>query len=108
MQRQLAIIRELHAALVAALDAGDVEQVAELVQRRDAAVAQLQRAHDAAPAAARQAIQPELAALLPQERDLQQRAAHLRNQLRDELDRRRDPVGHREQPVMSGVVDRQA
>jgi hypothetical protein len=109
VQRLLATLRELHPVLIAALDAGDVDQVADLVIRREDLLSRLVAAHAAATAEERQSIRQDLAALLPLDRDLQQRASGTRDQLRLELDRQRDRGGPRQQPpVVSGVLDRQA
>jgi hypothetical protein len=108
VQRILATLRELHPVLIAALDAGDVDQVASLVARREELLSALATAHADASIAERQAIQADLAALLPLDRDLQQRATRTRDQLRRELDHRPDRGGQRPQPVVSGVFDRQA
>lgn len=108
MREQLDIIKDLHQALMQALDAGDVSGFVELIQRRESALEALQDAYTKADATARQDIQPELAALLPLDRDLQGRAARACDDLRTQLDKQRNLAPRGEQPVVSGVFDRQA
>ncbi len=108
MREQLNIIRGLHDELVAALDHGDVDRFTELVLVREEALATLHAAFECADHQARQAIQPDLAALLPLDRDLQGRAAGMRIDLRTRLDAQHGAAPRPEPPVVSGVFDRQA
>jgi hypothetical protein len=102
-------LQDLHQELLAALDAGDVERVAELVGRREAVVDRLREEFATADPQERAALQPDLAALLPLDRDLHSRAAALRDQLRDDLDRHRDhQPGQAGRPTITGILDRQA
>ena len=87
MQSRLTRLRALHAELLAALDQGDVAAVRALVQERAEQLAALQAEFGAAAASDRTAIQPALRELLPLDRQLQDRATGLRDELRSELDR---------------------
>jgi len=108
VQQHLHQLKTLHGDLLAALDGGDVERISALVSRRAELITGLQRAYEAAPAEARHAIQPGLAALLPLDRDLQSRAGALKDHLRTELDQRQDAGTRPPHPTITGVVDRQA
>ena len=108
MHEHLAALTGLHDELVAALNSGDTELVANLVEQRNATISALKRDFAAADPAAREAIQPELAALMPLDHDLQNRAGGLRDDLRCQLDEQQTSGPRRERTVVTGVFDRQA
>ena len=108
MQEHLAALASLHHDLVAAIDSGDADLVVELVERRETVVEALKRDYVAADRAARESIQPQLATLLPLDRDLQSRAGGLHDHLRSRLDEQQTSTPRRERTVVTGVFDRQA
>ena len=108
MQEHLTALTSLHDDLVAALDSGDADLVAELVERREIIIEALKRDYATADRAARESIQPQLAALLPLDGDLQARAAGLHDHLRSQLDEQQTSTPRRERTVVTGVFDRQA
>jgi len=108
MREHLAALTGLHNDILTALNSGDADLVVELVERREAAIVALKRDFDAAGPAAREAIQPELAALIPLDHDLQTRAGGLRDHLRSRLDEQQSSTPRRERTVVTGVFDRQA
>ena len=108
MHEHLATLAHLHDELLSALNSGDADLVVELVARREAAIDALKQKFIAADPAAREAVQPELAALMPLDRDLQTRAGALLGHLRSRLDEQKSSTPRRERAVVTGIFDRQA
>lgn len=97
-----------HALLDAALCAGDVDAVLALVEAREALLADLGDAWQAASAATRERCQDALAALQRQERDLLRRCLQQRDAIQAQL----AASAHRQGPMAAAatasLLDRQA
>ena len=98
LRDQLDIIKDLHQALIQALDDGDVTGFTDLVQQRESALAVLRAAYASADDAERRDIRPDLVALLPLDRDLQGRATTARDDLRSQIDGQRSLAPRGAQP----------
>ncbi len=108
MRDAIATLKALEGDLLVALDAEDTGAVTALVAARGEALDALRRAFDASAPAERQRYLPDLKRLTEGDAILGARCRALRDTMRARLqDHDARPVA-RPQPVISGVLDRQA